>query len=356
MIMPFTEEFFEVYEMLKERFCDDFDFIHAGDDISTQQNIIKDIVQMIYEADVVIADLTEKNVNVFYELGIAHTLNKKVIVISQHLEELPFDIRSYRATEYSTNFKKFDNLIKQLTKYLYGVKDGSIVFGNPVTDFMSANNSQAIPKTFEIDNPHNELGDMGYIDHLADIEEEMKGIINSLTELTKDMETMSAGIDACSNDIKRVKNSSGGSVSASFLRSSARKTASIISVYNKSQKEHNELLMEKWLNIEKNCLQLLGTEYAREPENIESLKELLRSQHQLKEAVLTTKNTTASFIKSFVDLRGAQSSLNKAVNSLEIDTKQFINFLEQICASIDRIRNKSKFVVGDIDYAEAPID
>ena len=77
MIMPFKDEFFEVYEMLKERFNDEFEFIHAGDDVNTQQNILKDIVHMIYESDIVIADLTGLNANVFYELGVAHTLGKK---------------------------------------------------------------------------------------------------------------------------------------------------------------------------------------------------------------------------------------------------------------------------------------
>lgn len=84
--MPFQEDFFEVYEMLKERFYEKFEFSHAGDDISTQQNILKDIVQMIYNSDVIIADLTDLNSNVFYELGIAHTLNKKVIAITRDLK------------------------------------------------------------------------------------------------------------------------------------------------------------------------------------------------------------------------------------------------------------------------------
>jgi hypothetical protein len=51
MIMPFEPEFFEAYEMLKEHFSDEFEFSHAGDDIGSQQNILKDIVQMIYDAE-----------------------------------------------------------------------------------------------------------------------------------------------------------------------------------------------------------------------------------------------------------------------------------------------------------------
>ena len=81
VIMPFQEEFFEVYEMLKMKFSDRFEFSNAGDE-ANQQNILKDIIQPIFEADVVIADLTGLNANVMYELGLAHSFNKKTIVIT----------------------------------------------------------------------------------------------------------------------------------------------------------------------------------------------------------------------------------------------------------------------------------
>ena len=60
VIMPFTDEFFESYEMLKEHFENEFDFSHAGDE-DNQQNILADIISPIYEADVVLADLTGLN-------------------------------------------------------------------------------------------------------------------------------------------------------------------------------------------------------------------------------------------------------------------------------------------------------
>lgn len=93
VIMPFQDQFFEVYEMLKMQFADSFEFTNAADE-GNQQNILKDIVQPIYEADVVIADLTGLNPNVMYELGLAHSFNKKTITITQdELSTLPFDLK-----------------------------------------------------------------------------------------------------------------------------------------------------------------------------------------------------------------------------------------------------------------------
>lgn len=116
VIMPFTDEFFESYEMLKEHFSDQFEFIHAGDE-DNQQNILADIIMPIYNADVILADLSGLNPNVMYELGIAHSLNKKTIVITRDdLGTLPFDLKQYRAKDYSTHFKKFNELVSYLKK------------------------------------------------------------------------------------------------------------------------------------------------------------------------------------------------------------------------------------------------
>ena len=132
VIMPFTDEFFESYEMLKEHFENEFDFSHAGDE-DNQQNILADIISPIYEADVVLADLTGLNPNVMYELGIAHSFNKKTIVITKDdLRKLPFDLKQYRAKDYSTHFKKFFDLIEYLDKNLNGAISGDVVFSNPV--------------------------------------------------------------------------------------------------------------------------------------------------------------------------------------------------------------------------------
>lgn len=86
VIMPFTDEFFESYEMLKEHFENEFDFSHAGDE-DNQQNILADIISPIYEADVVLADLTGLNPNVMYELGIAHSFLIKLSLLQKMILE-----------------------------------------------------------------------------------------------------------------------------------------------------------------------------------------------------------------------------------------------------------------------------
>lgn len=73
-----------------------------ADDIYDISGIMQSIWESINRARLIIADLTERNPNVFYELGIAHTLGKPVIMITESIEAyVPFDLRHLKALEYS---------------------------------------------------------------------------------------------------------------------------------------------------------------------------------------------------------------------------------------------------------------
>lgn len=65
--------------------------------------IIQDVVALIDQSAIVICDCTGKNPNVFYEMGIAHTLGKEVIIITQNPADIPFDIAHLRHVRYLGN-------------------------------------------------------------------------------------------------------------------------------------------------------------------------------------------------------------------------------------------------------------
>ena len=81
-------------------------------DLDTAGNIMDQVWQGIRGADAVVADITGKNPNVFYEIGLAHALGKEVILISQE-PEAPFDVRSSRRVTYSAH--DLDGLKTKLT-------------------------------------------------------------------------------------------------------------------------------------------------------------------------------------------------------------------------------------------------
>lgn len=62
--------------------------------------IIDQIWRGITSAQVLVAELTSKNPNVFYELGLAHALNKPVVLVSSNEDDVPFDLRHIRVIIY----------------------------------------------------------------------------------------------------------------------------------------------------------------------------------------------------------------------------------------------------------------
>ena len=137
VLMPFDEEFTPVYSDVIKHVLEQEGFeVLRADDIQSQRNIMRDIIEMIEKSNLIIADLTSSNPNVYYELGIAHALGKPVIhLVQSPVEDVPFDLRSYRLITYSTNFAAIDHAKEELAEYARKFLEGKLLFGNPVTDF-----------------------------------------------------------------------------------------------------------------------------------------------------------------------------------------------------------------------------
>lgn len=108
VIMPFSEELEIVYGTIKQALQQNNYICLRADEISGSMAIITDVLGEIAKSHFVIADLTGKNANVFYELGVAHSFKDAhhIILISQSIEDVPFDIKHLRTIVYSK-----DNLI-----------------------------------------------------------------------------------------------------------------------------------------------------------------------------------------------------------------------------------------------------
>lgn len=100
MIMPFRERFDTVYNDVVRPVASELNLsVKRGDDFSsTQGSIMQEVWAAIYGCRLVIAETTENNPNVYYELGIAHMLGKPAILLTQmqQVEQIPFDIRHLR--------------------------------------------------------------------------------------------------------------------------------------------------------------------------------------------------------------------------------------------------------------------
>jgi hypothetical protein len=96
VLMPFSEKFSDVYELgIKPACIDAGAYCERVDEQIFVESILDRIYNQISKADLIISDMTDRNPNVFYETGYAHALNKRVILVTQNTEDIPFDLKHY---------------------------------------------------------------------------------------------------------------------------------------------------------------------------------------------------------------------------------------------------------------------
>ena len=114
VMMPFDGSFDNVYEALKDAVGALNKLCCRADDIWKHEAVIQDIVSLIERSRIVICDLTGKNANVFYETGIADTIGKDVILVTQSESDVPFNLQHLRHIHYLNNREGLDDLKRQI--------------------------------------------------------------------------------------------------------------------------------------------------------------------------------------------------------------------------------------------------
>jgi len=114
VISPFGMPFDEYYQDIIAPAAKSvgLDVVRA-DEIYGVRPIMEDIVRGIVEANVIVAEVTTRNPNVNYELGMAHALGKPVVIISQSTDDIPFDYKHVRAILYDTKRAKWTTQLEK---------------------------------------------------------------------------------------------------------------------------------------------------------------------------------------------------------------------------------------------------
>ncbi|HKV78275.1 MAG TPA: hypothetical protein VJP02_09060 [Candidatus Sulfotelmatobacter sp.] len=98
--------------------------------------MIATIIEGLVQAEVVIADVTDRNANVFYELGVRHALRRGTILVSQGTDHVPSDLRGYWFLTYGlrpAEVAKFKTDIKRIVASFEEQPDRS---DSPVSDYL----------------------------------------------------------------------------------------------------------------------------------------------------------------------------------------------------------------------------
>lgn len=114
VLMPFKEPFdFYFKKIIKPAVEANGFLVERGDSLYRSTTIMDDVWNGIRKAAILVAELTERNPNVFYELGLAHALSKPVVLISEKMEDVPFDLRSIRVLLYDRKHPEWGSVLKR---------------------------------------------------------------------------------------------------------------------------------------------------------------------------------------------------------------------------------------------------
>jgi len=118
VLTPFHPEFDNSFQWVKDFFSEHGYSCSRGDDIHAESNILSHILSEMLASEIVVANISGRNPNVFYELGIAHALGKQVVLIAQNTKDITFDVSGAQVVIYQDEVTLKTSLGKWLVSTL----------------------------------------------------------------------------------------------------------------------------------------------------------------------------------------------------------------------------------------------
>jgi hypothetical protein len=119
VLTPFNNRFDDVFNVIR-RTCADVGLkCYRGDEQFLKGDILPHILRLLCKASIVIANIEGRNANVFYELGLAHAMDRNTLLVSKTIDALPIDVKSKKIIVYR-NTNDLSLLLKdELLKLAY---------------------------------------------------------------------------------------------------------------------------------------------------------------------------------------------------------------------------------------------
>jgi len=145
VLMPFSADFHDVYQLgIKAAAEASGTYCERVDEQIFDGTILQRIYNQISNADIVVADMSGRNPNVFYEVGYAHALDKKVILLTRDPEDIPFDLKHYPHIIYTSVTSLRDELAKRLRWIVENPEKTNDYFSSPLQLFSNGQPMQRL--------------------------------------------------------------------------------------------------------------------------------------------------------------------------------------------------------------------
>lgn len=353
VIMPFDNEFQGLFEDIREISVTAFKDIRVfrADDLLNQQNILKDIVESIYTSNLIIADLTSLNPNVFYELGLAHALKKDVILLTQDVNELPFDLRSYRVIPYSLHFKEIEKFRASLLKVIGESIGGTLIYSNPVTDFIAykqiADKGQEKDGNSQSSFTNSLLEDEeGLLDYIANMEECLENITEIMNDYSDYTNVLTDDTNSATYEINKAnKNMSAGT--ATFIRKQARKLSTSVNDYVNKLDDINSRYESTWIILDKALANIIKNKNTIiENKGDGGFDNFIFTVESVKNAITDTLNAIDDMILNANSVKGLERNLTRSIFDMCDKLNKFMSLLKMSESSLERAVTFGKLIIS----------
>ena len=352
VLMPFDPEFDSIYEGVIKFALESANLsVKRADDIQNQRNILRDVFDGIFNSDLIVADLTNLNPNVFYELAIAHAVRKPVILLTQNIDEVPFDLKPYRLIEYDVHFAKIGAAIERLTNDGKAFLAGELQFGNPLADFSTEYSVQSRPQApAQESNQQTRSGDTrasgethqddrGFLDHLVDLNKGYNQIATLIEGVTTDLQGMTQSIHVASNDFTTINNNPNVSSPVAAQRVS-RRLAERIASFNHRLTDANSQYALITAGIE-DSLEFVISFYVQGTEPRDSnIEEQVSSLRDFRAMAIGGRDSFVSLANNMDHLPRIERRLNREVTTGSVEIRTMAANIDRTIASVDRALNK----------------
>lgn len=327
VLMPFDKEFDAIFNNLIRPPLEEigYDVKRADSDLN-QENILKDVMRGIAGADLVVVDLTSTNANVLYELGISHTMQRSTVLLTQSIEDVPFDLRSYRMIRYSIHFNEAPKLSKELKEIGEGAKTGKIRFSNPVADFLPQMREPKIyipkkptarkgkkPSIITTEAEIKEREEKGFLDFAVNGEKSMKNIKKSMERMTGATQEIGEIMQKRTKEANETQRSRVPGT-ASRMHKIAKAIAVDMIQYAKKLEEEQPKLHNGWKLFNENTEGFIKTAHVRSKEDKEAVIKFRNIIDKLKAANRDTLDKIQKYREAITGLRGISREVNRASN------------------------------------------
>lgn len=298
------------------------------------------------------ADLTASNANVFYELGVAHAKGKPTVLITQSIEEVPFDLRSYNVLDYTTDYRKIEEFKAHLKRIAQDALSGDIQFGNPVSDFWEPSGQVTAPPTSppapptEPEQP-SEKEEKGLWDYAADAETSMLTATTRLQTMADAMERLGKQVTAKGAKLKDLTQETRPGTAAR-VRQTITLVANDMIEFTKDVRNALPDFRDSWVGVEANVVPMLSSVNVHVQEDIEAVRGYREKLQELLPKIERTAESLGGFRKTVAGLRGASRDLNFASDQTSRSISDVIEELKRAQAICVRIISKIDDLLGQV--------